>query len=293
MTDSAIKAYFGHHKCGSTMILGILQKVCHYAGLKHAHFHSPRMWGWRDGSPGLDDAVHDLGLDFVSYISADLTYLGDRQAYRGLHVIRDPRDIVVSSYFSHRYSHPTDAWPELAEFREVLATLPKEEGLLENIKFTARLKVDGLDLNLFETLRDWDYSMPNVMEVRFEDLVARPYQIFIEMFEFLDLIDENGSVGAAVKSWFRYELRNRYPWLPFSRKIRRIPAWMLFSFVYENRFAKLAEGRGQGQEDVRSHYRKGTPGDWRNHFKEQHKDYFKEHYGDLLIKLGYEEDENW
>jgi hypothetical protein len=286
-------AYFGHHRCGSTMILIVVEKLCHYMGLKHAHFHSPKEWGHNSNSSTLDALVEHLGLDFVSYISADIKYIADKQRYRGVHVIRDPRDIVVSSYFSHRYSHPTDYWPELIEFRKSLEKLPKDEGLLENMKFTAKLRVDGWDLNLFDTLMDWYYSMPNVMEVKFEDLVANPYQIFVEMFEFLGLVDDTDIRASGITSLLRYKLRSQYPQWPSFRKIDQIPAWILFSFVYTNRFTKLAGGRGQGQEDIRSHYRKGTPGDWKNHFNEQHKKFFKDHYNDLLIKLRYEEDDRW
>jgi adenylylsulfate kinase len=40
-------------------------------------------------------------------------------------------------------------------------------------------------------------------------------------------------------------------------------------------------------------HRKGIVGDWRNLFTQNHKDYFKEFAGQLLIELGYEKDLNW
>jgi hypothetical protein len=40
-------------------------------------------------------------------------------------------------------------------------------------------------------------------------------------------------------------------------------------------------------------FRKGKPGNWREHFTEANKALFKEKAGDLLIRLGYEEDNNW
>jgi hypothetical protein len=42
-----------------------------------------------------------------------------------------------------------------------------------------------------------------------------------------------------------------------------------------------------------STFRKGAIGDWRNHFTEQHKDAFKEVAGSGLIELGYENDYDW
>jgi hypothetical protein len=40
-------------------------------------------------------------------------------------------------------------------------------------------------------------------------------------------------------------------------------------------------------------FRKGVVGDWRSHFTEEHKRLFKETAGDLLIQLGYEQNNDW
>ena len=58
-------------------------------------------------------------------------------------------------------------------------------------------------------------------------------------------------------------------------------------------FKKLADGRRQGEENIKSHYRKGISGDWQNYFNENHKKIFKQVAGTLLIELGYENKNNW
>lgn len=40
-------------------------------------------------------------------------------------------------------------------------------------------------------------------------------------------------------------------------------------------------------------FRKGIVGDWENHWDERHKDIFKKHAGDLMIRLGYVENNDW
>ncbi len=40
-------------------------------------------------------------------------------------------------------------------------------------------------------------------------------------------------------------------------------------------------------------FRSGKTGEWKNYFSNEHKKIFKEVAGDLLIRLGYEEDDNW
>ena len=58
-------------------------------------------------------------------------------------------------------------------------------------------------------------------------------------------------------------------------------------------FERVSGGRLCGQEDRGSFFRRGLPGDWRNHFTEAHVRRFKESCGDLLVRLGYERDLNW
>lgn len=74
---------------------------------------------------------------------------------------------------------------------------------------------------------------------------------------------------------------------------RKIFAERLLGIVYQNRFSRKSGGRSFGEENVKSHYRKGTLGDWRNHFNQEHIKLFKDNYNHLLIKLGYESDSNW
>jgi hypothetical protein len=50
----------------------------------------------------------------------------------------------------------------------------------------------------------------------------------------------------------------------------------------------------QAIQPKRSHtFRSGKTGAWREHFMEEHKKLFKSVAGDLLIRLGYEKDNNW
>lgn len=63
--------------------------------------------------------------------------------------------------------------------------------------------------------------------------------------------------------------------------------------VEETRFERMSGGRRLGQEDRSSHYRRGIPGDWRNHFTPRVTDAFKARFGDVLIYAGYERNKDW
>ncbi|MCU7950692.1 MAG: sulfotransferase domain-containing protein [gamma proteobacterium symbiont of Bathyaustriella thionipta] len=63
--------------------------------------------------------------------------------------------------------------------------------------------------------------------------------------------------------------------------------------VVRNCFRNLSQGRNTGEEDKSSHFRKGTKGDWENHFTDEIKVKFKELYGQILIDSKYEKDYSW
>lgn len=72
------------------------------------------------------------------------------------------------------------------------------------------------------------------------------------------------------------------------RPVHTISVSMLQNILERKSFKNLSGGRRRGQENAKSHYRKGVPGDWTNHLNDEHVRVFRQHYGDLLMKLGYE-----
>jgi lipopolysaccharide transport system ATP-binding protein len=63
--------------------------------------------------------------------------------------------------------------------------------------------------------------------------------------------------------------------------------------IISSRFESVTGGRHLGQEDLKAHERKGIAGDWKNHFSSRVKDEFKQQFGALLIKAGYEKYKSW
>jgi len=275
---------FGHHKCATTWMTGIIQRVCLYSGWRFAVLSHAGEF-----QADLPAFFQKNQLDFAAYTNADIQFVASLDHYRGFHMVRDPRDIIVSAYFSHLYSHPTTHWADLEIQREKLKNVSKDEGVTLTIDYLA---------HVFEQIGSWDYNLPEVLEVRYEDVIISPYQKVLEIFRFLGVLDETGfSLQQQSLHLIRYLLNAlywRYKWAaPMRFPIKKIKAETLLGIVHGMRFSSLSNGRQMGEEDIKSHYRKGVPGDWRNHFTPDHKQYFKERYGNLLIKLGYETDQNW
>jgi hypothetical protein len=239
----------------------ILEDIAGELAMAIKYVHSPGQFN-RD----LASYLEQNSIDFLTYANADINFVRQLEHFRGFHVIRDPRDIAVSSYFSHLHSHPTDGWASLEAHRETLQEISKEEGLFRDMEF--------IHNDVFERMARWDYSLPHVLEVKMEDLTREPVEQFMKIAEFLGILKKRPTI--------------------FSRQaVPRISAGKLEKIIHKKNFSRLSGGRKPGEENSKHHFRKGVAGDWVNHFNEDHKNYFKEKYNPLLVQLGYENDDRW
>ena len=238
---------------------------------------------------GLADSVRSNGTQFLCYTNANLAAVQHLDEVRAFHIIRDPRDICLSTYYSDLLSHPiTDEWPQLTGTRDRLGRMSKNDGLM--------YEIESLDW-LIADVGNWDYSQPNVLEIRMEELSENPYQTMLDAFAFLGCVDEQpmnprtrlayagARLARAGVRRIGIGLDGEHP--------RTVPVEILLGILWEHSYLRLSGGRHPGREDVTSHYRKGTPGDWKRHFTPAHVERFKELYNPWLVKLGYEEDDGW
>jgi len=276
--------FFGHHKCASTWASSICAVVSREIGIRHGTVFQAKDIGYE-----LNSHIRSESIEFLTFANADQNQVDKLTNFRGFHLIRDPRDVIVSAYFSHLKTHPTNSWPELIEYREKLQKVSMDEGLLLEMDFSQ---------HYLQLMERWNYNQPNVLELRMEDATVSAYETFLNTFKFLGLLDESDLtpvkrikyILAKASRKIEY-LNNKKINIPIG--INKIPAERLLGIVWEQQFSKMSNGRVQGQEDLTSHYRKGESGDWRNHFTDIHISLFKERYNDLLLKLGYEKNSNW
>jgi len=206
--------------------------------------------------------------------------------YKCIHVIRDPRDVCVSSYFSYKKTHEIGDWKQLADLRNRLNELPFEEGMVEIMEFNKYF---------FDQLDKWKYSDNNILELKYEEIIDDPEVTVIRMCKFLEIHEslQNKPLSAIIGKINRSFYRFGPLYYAFRIKQSKIPEDRILSINESLSFNKLARGRSRGEENNSSHYRKGIHGDWENYFNERLKKEFKERYGDLLVHLGYEKDRSW
>jgi hypothetical protein len=119
-----IYGFFSHHKCASTWFDEIFSEVCLDLGLRFEIVYKNQ-----DLKVDLGRTIKERNIDFIAYANADFAQVAMLENLVGVHVVRDPRDIIVSAYFSHLKTHSTDTWPELKAHRLKLQQCDQETGL--------------------------------------------------------------------------------------------------------------------------------------------------------------------
>ncbi len=285
MNPNEVYCFFGHHKCATSWVNSILMSLCSQLGLNFASFSNNKEFG-----NSIDAIIQHKHIEFFSYTNADYCYVDQMGLpYTGFHIIRDPRDIVTSAYFSHLHSHSTENWDSLVEHRKQLQSMPMEKGINAEIDF----RKWQLDL-----MRSWNYNDMYIFEIKMEQLVVQPVESFIEIFRRMNLLKEGTKaipsilniMEAALKRKLCRNKCGKFVSNIFSKKLSEA---VIALEILSKSFTRITQGRKTGEEDKRSHYRKGTPGDWRNYFTELNKKHFKDVHGDIVVALDYENNNDW
>jgi hypothetical protein len=215
-----------------------------YTGLEEVPFVSDGLRTARDLPPFPPKTVAThLYVDYPTYLG-----IAKPARYRSFFVLRDPRDIVTSWYFSALYSHAS------------VGTIPTKRVELSQMDLPAGMKlvIDQVEaLGLFEAQRSWLAAAgdPHVAVFRYEELAADNLAFLRKLLAWLEVAIPDPEVA---------ELSRRHS------------------------FARHAEGRAQGEENLHSHYRKGIAGDWRNYFDADVTAHFRAVTGDTVRRLGYD-----
>jgi hypothetical protein len=185
-----------------------------------------------------------------------------------IHIIRDGRDAAISA-MHQRWNQAEDqggsikTTPDQVAIREAYRKDPQKLLKTDDGMFPEgwiRKSATRWSARVNNTAKDGPALLgANYIEVRYEDLLENPEVELGQLLEFLGADASEQTVRQCVDA---------------------------------ASFERLSGGRRRGQEAA-SFYRKGIAGDWRNVFTEQNKRDFKEVAGNLLIELGYEEDESW
>ncbi|MHC5016454.1 MAG: sulfotransferase domain-containing protein [Planctomycetota bacterium] len=172
---------------------------------------------------------------------------------RGVYVLRDGRDALVSQYFQLTRHIPEGDHPPLTRAqRRALPGLVNKSDVRGNMTaFIERQLTKPVGARVHWGIHARSYfeaSNRNIAFVRYEDLLS----------------DGEAALAAVVSH-----------------------------LTGEDADLERVRLRARGQEDRTSFLRKGKAGDWVNHFTVEAAEIFDRHCGDMLIEAGYEPDHSW
>jgi hypothetical protein len=170
--------------------------------------------------------------------------------YRGVHVMRDPRDMIVSGYHYHKWTH--EPWVHRLDdhgesYQEKLRRLDKTAGLY--------LEIDHFIFFYRATLEAWDLSDPDMLEVSYEALMGPERRAkYAEIFRHLGF--EGPELALAVDLMRLFEAESR-------------------------------SGRAGGEIAPNAHLRSGRSRQWEAELEPGHLAYIEAELGPVLAKFGY------
>lgn len=231
-----------------------------------------------EGDTGRQRSEHEIVRELERLLPGDISYghvhalprvvsFLCRQGVAPYFILRDPRDVVVShahyvtdmatGHIHHYYYHEA-----LSNFGERLDASISGISEIEWLSMEKRGRYESVEQNglplpdiraRFEPYMGW-LDLPQILVLHFEDFVTQPKATISRVYDH------------AVKREFK-------------SSVSRDAAVQILS---------------EGIDPKRSPtFRSGRVGGWRSAFTETHKTHFKDITGDLLIRLGYEQDNDW
>lgn len=192
----------------------------------------------------------DYNADVLLDTHSEFIFDRVREPWDGLHVIRDPRDIVVSAANYHLSAHekwllvPRDEFDGRTYQEQICSIGSMEERLLFELDHSAGSNI--------RDMLAWNYSRPGIAEVRYEELVgAGGRETFAE----------------ALASWSLTRLERR---------------------VLIDLFSYFSVGNPGASNN--SHIRNAGSNQWKRHFTPSVHERFEELFPGALDALGYAAD---
>jgi hypothetical protein len=169
----------GHHKAGTVWFREVLLSVIRHYGLRQ-----------QEGLVAPIESATDVA--FYAHAASFRRDQVDARPFRGSHVVRDPRDLVVSGYEYHRVCHedwtrrPQPSYGGLS-YQDHLRSLSEHDGLMAEIEWMATTTAPEMS--------GWDYHQPEFLELRYEEALADEQEAFATLFRWYGFDDAAVALG--------------------------------------------------------------------------------------------------
>lgn len=227
-----------HHKAGTVWLGNVFRRICEQYGLTF-----------------YEGMAEKLPQEFDVFFRGDSQLQAGqiRTPFKGVHMIRDPRDIIVSGCFYHQKAR--EKWLHIKQDRYGGLTYQEKIKSYQSLDDQILFEMENGGYHCIQEILAWNYDDPAFYEVKYEDLILDEQLIlFHNLFAFLGFPGK--AIPRVLKIAFNYSL---------------------FSGTLKNEL----------------HIRSGKTRQWEKHFSSHHKVRFLGLFGEALQRLGYENSDAW
>ncbi|MGJ8660568.1 MAG: hypothetical protein ACSHXL_00885 [Bacteroidota bacterium] len=165
--------FFGHHKIASSWMIRYYWNVFCDSGIPFYTFNEIN----DQNREGLNKIINDqasIGIAIQNASPEDVKLFDN---FIGIHFVRDPRDLIISAYHSHKSSHPVDL-NNNDSYHFSLRNLALERELLKDKNISEGLDIvtNGLVKKTLSDMENWPDSTAGIrlLEYDFSDFRENP-----------------------------------------------------------------------------------------------------------------------
>lgn len=236
-----------HHKTGSVWMRTVFRSISRKLGIPYISLNN--------GDGAISRQTSHPAIIFSDHSDfSGCRWLLKNKNSRIFHLIRDPRDVVISAMQYHRKS--TEQW--LHQERKAFGGMSYQQKLnsLADDRTRYLFEMDRSARRVIRDMRKWDYGAWNGFECKYEELIEDTDMVLV----------------AAILRHLGFE----------GHEIEKST-----QVFWDN--SLFGELRGTSSEHIRS----GARRQWRKVFDVPLAQAFIERFGDTLVQLGYEPDDRW
>ena len=227
-----------HHKSGTSWMLQIFKEISKKYNLTFSKV-------------GQDKYSQTTNIVFSSHSIFDFDQISSY--HRGIHIIRDPRDMIISGCFYHEKA--TEQWLHVRKDSFAGMTYQEKLTCLGSIQDKLKFEMEHWAIKTFNRMYHWNYNRSSFYEIKYENLINdKSLKYFESIFRHLgfhkDIMEELKEIS--------------YDKSIFSGKLKKT-----------------------------LHHRSGQSNQWKQYFNRELSQHFISLFGNLLIKLGYEKNNDW
>lgn len=262
-----------HHKTGTKWMNLTFAAICRALDIPYVNLR-------RSGLPARDQVRPPMVLFEWHANFGKAKWLVENPEHRLFHLIRDPRDVIISAMHYHRSSR--EEWLHVPRERFGGLTYQQKLNSLADDHSRYRFEMMNSSGNVIRSIGKWDYGRPNTLECKYEDLIVdTDMKLFTSIVTHLGFSDRE--IQVCLKQFWRMSIFGKAAGgkAPGGRTVGGKAAG-----------GKAAGGKGGGKGGGK-HVRSGRSRQWTGVFDQALAAEFVQEFDGVLEKLGYEPDDSW